>query len=425
MGLSDEVWPSQPSPNPFLPIELQRAAKLPQGSAAASLELARRLTDAWLSSAGEVILSHPRHGDDRDPRKLAPSPLIANIADCELALPVHTNHRDLIHGARRLEYIKDDKAPALDQILIASIGGTAVIKDHAACPFRALAVHRFGAEGIRTPHTGLDAMERGVLVHHILAQAWRQLKTKSALDAIDDDHLEAMLVDAAEEAIARIRRDRPASLSGRFAKIEQRRLVRLAREWLNEERKRSGFEVIAIEDKRSVEIGGLVLSTRLDRVDEFGDGRRIIIDYKIRAPSVSTMLGDRPEEPQLPLYLVTAEQDAVAVAFAQVRIGDMRFAALARDSDLLPGMKALPESRLGDRYGSWEELVAAWRIDLAHIAASFSSGNAQVDPKKFPHTCRNCDLRSFCRIDERMARMFTSGKTAIEQHFAYARRTRF
>lgn len=407
MGLSDEVWPSQPNPNPFLPIELQRAAKLPQGSADASLELAHRLTDAWLSSAGEVILSHPRHGDDRDPRKLAPSSLIANIADRELVLPVYPDHRDLIHGARRLEYIKDNKAPAIDQTLIASAGGTAVIKDHAACPFRALAVHRFGAEGIRVPHSGLDAMERGTLVHHMLAHAWRQLRTKSALDAIGEHHLEAMLVDAAEEAIARIRRDRPASLSGRFAEIEQRRLVRLAREWLNEERKRSGFEVIAIEDKRSVEIGSLVLSTRLDRVDEFGDGRRIVIDYKIRAPSVSTMLGDRPEEPQLPLYLVTAEHDAVAVAFAQVRMGGMRFAALARDSDLLPGTMALSESRLGDRYGSWEKLIAAWRMDLAHIAASFSSGDAQVDPKKFPHTCRNCDLRSFCRIDERMARTFT------------------
>ena len=63
MGLSDEAWPPQPSPNPFLPIELQRVEKLPQGSAAASLEFACRLTDAWLSSAGEVIISHPRHGD--------------------------------------------------------------------------------------------------------------------------------------------------------------------------------------------------------------------------------------------------------------------------------------------------------------------------------------------------------------------------
>lgn len=403
MGLSDEVWPSQPNPNPFLPIELQRTEKLPRGSAVASLELARRLTDAWLSSPGEVILSHPRHSDDRDPRKLAPSPLIANIADRELMLPARMDYRDLIHSARRLEYIKDDKAPALDQILIVNIGGTAVIKDHAACPFRALAVHRFGAEGIKTPHTGLDAMERGTLMHHVLAQIWRQLKTKSALDAIQDDKLEAILAGAAKEAITRIRRDHPAALTGRFATIEQRRLVRLAREWLNGEKKRSDFEVIAIEDKRRVEIGGLLLSTRLDRVDELRDGRRIIIDYKVRAPLVTTMLGERPEEPQLPLYLVTAEPDALAVAFAQVKMGNMRFAALAGGSDLLPGSKALSESRLGDQYSSWEELVAGWRVDLAFIATSFSSGHAKVDPKKFPYTCRNCDLQSFCRIDERIA----------------------
>ncbi|MDN5935878.1 MAG: PD-(D/E)XK nuclease family protein [Nitrosospira sp.] len=403
MGLSDEAWPPQPRPNPFLPIELQREAKLPRGSAAASFELACRLTDAWLSSAGEVILSHPRHGDNQDTREFEPSPLIASIAECELVLPVYAAHRDLIHSVRRLETIKDDKAPALDPLLIESIGGgTAVMKDYAACPFRALAVHRFGAEGTKTPHAGLDAMERGTLMHHVLAQAWSQLKTKSALDAISDDDLEAMLAQAAENAVARIRRDRPATLSGLFAEIEQRRLARLAREWLNEERKRGDFTVIAIEDKRSIEIGGLALSTRLDRVDEFRDGRRIVIDYKTRAPSVNTMLGDRPEEPQLPLYLLTAEPDAVAVAFAQVRTGDMRFAALARDSDLLPGAKALSESRTGDHYGSWEELIAAWRADFAHIAASFSSGDARVDPKSYPHTCRNCDLRSFCRIDERM-----------------------
>ena len=81
----------------------------------------------------------------------------------------------------------------------------------------------------------------------------------------------------------------------------------------------------------------------------------------------------------------------------------MRFAALAGGSDLLPGSKALSESRLGDQYSSWEELVAGWRVDLAFIAASFSSGHAEVDPKKFPYTCRNCDLQSFCRIDERIA----------------------
>ncbi|SCX44316.1 PD-(D/E)XK nuclease family protein [Nitrosospira sp. Nsp1] len=410
MGLSDEAWPPQPRPNPFLPIELQQAAGLPQGSAGASLALASRFTDAWLSAASEVILSHPRHGNGRDGRALAPSSMIANIAICELEPPDYASHRDLIHRAGWLECIKNDEAPAIGAGNGANgmaSGGMAVIKDQAACPFRAFAVHRLGASGTKLPGTGLDAMQRGILVHHVLAQVWSQLKTKNALDAMSDDDLEAMLMQAAKDATAHIHRDRPATLSGRFAVIEQRRLVRLAQEWLNEDKKRSDFVVVAIEDKRSIEIGGLELTTRLDRVDELSDGRRIIIDYKTRAPSVNAMLGERPEEPQLPLYLVTAEPTAVAVAFAQVKTGEMRFTTLARDGNLLPGGKALHESRQADQYGSWEDLVAAWHADLARIAADFISGDAKIDPKTYPHTCRYCDVRSVCRIHERAGKEFT------------------
>jgi probable DNA repair protein len=410
MGLSDEAWPPQPRPNPFLPIELQKAAGLPQGSAGASLALASRLTDAWLSAAGEVILSHPRQGNGRDGRALAPSPLIANIAICELELNNYANHRDLIHRAGRLERVKNDEAPAIgpgNGTSGMASGGMAVIKDQAACPFRAFAIHRLGASGTKAPAAGLDAMQRGILVHHVLAQTWGQLKTKNALNAMSDDDLEAMLMQAAKDATEHIHRDRPATLSGRFAVIEQRRLVRLAQEWLNEDKKRDDFAVIAIEDKRSIEIGGLELTTRLDRVDELSDGRRIVIDYKTRAPSVSAMLGERPEEPQLPLYLITAEPAAVAVAFAQVKTGEMRFTALARDGDLLPEGKALRESRHADQYASWEDLVGAWRADLARIAADFIVGNAKIDPKTYPHTCRYCDVRSVCRIYERTGNEFT------------------
>ncbi|SFN55989.1 probable DNA repair protein [Nitrosospira briensis] len=412
MGLSEEAWPSQPRPNPFLPVELQRATGLPQGSVHASLELASRLTNAWLTSADEVILSHPRHDRGHDARELAPSPLIANIAIGELGLSDYAGHRDLIHGARRVERVKDDDVPAVQVGAKGVAGGTAVIKDQAICPFRALAIHRLGAEGTKTPGSALDAMERGTLVHDMLAQVWSQLKTRSALDAIDAEDLEAMLTHAAKEAVPRLQRARPVALSARFALAEQRRLVRLAREWLNEDKKRGDFTVVAVEDKRTVEIGGFMLTTRLDRVDELDDGRRIVIDYKTRAPLAGSMLGERPEEPQLPLYLVAAERGAVAVAFAQVKTGEMRFTALARDSDLLPGAKAFSESRHGDQHGSWEELVTAWRINLGNIAADFFSGHAKVDPKKYPHTCRNCDVRPLCRIHERV------GDDVIEQEEA-------
>jgi hypothetical protein len=61
-------------------------------------------------------------------------------------------------------------------------------------------------------------------------------------------------------------------------------------------------------------------------------------------------------------------------------------------------MKADPE---------WKQRVVSWRIDLTRIAVSFSEGDAWVDPKKHPDTCRNCDLQPFCRIYERIESKYT------------------
>jgi probable DNA repair protein len=398
MGLSDEVWPPGPRPNPFLPIEVQRAARLPQGSAAESLELARRLTKEWLSGADEIVLSYPQRDDERE---VKPSPLIVDIPEQPLAFPAYAIFRDAIHAARGLEQTEDYKAPALDAAAAVS-AGTAAIKDQAACPFRAFARHRLGAQAIEAPHTGLDALERGTLVHRVLAQAWSQLKTKDALDAISATDLETLLRQAAEEAVARIRRDRPTTLSGRFAEIERQRLMRLARDWLEVEKQRSGFTVVATEDKRRVEIGGFGFNTRLDRVDQVQDGRRIVIDYKTGAVSVSAWLGERPDEPQLPLYLVTTEPDAAAIAFARVKTGEMKFATLARDSDLLPQTRTLPDNRLKQAELSWDKQIDAWRHELERIAAGFAGGAAEVQPKQYPNTCRHCDVKPLCRIHDRL-----------------------
>jgi probable DNA repair protein len=397
MGLSDDAWPRAPRPNPFLPVELQRAAGLPQGSAAGMLELARRLTDEWLSCAGEVVLSYPQREEDRE---FEPSPLILAVPERALALPDYASYRDAVHRRRAVEHSGDAKAPRLRETAVR--GGASVLRDQSACPFRALALHRLGAKGLEAPHAGLDAMERGTLVHRTLAQVWAQLKSRDALDAMPPADLEALLAQAAEDAVARIRRERPTVLAGRFAAIEKRRLAQRAREWLEAERLRGGFTVLATEDKRRIETGGLLLETRLDRVDQTDDGRRIVIDYKTGKASPGDMLGERPDEPQLPLYLTGAEPDAAAAVFAQVRAGDMKFAGLARDPDLLPGVRTLPDGKLRQAEASWAQQVGAWRAAIARIAAGFAAGAAEVDPKRYPHTCRLCDVKPFCRIYERL-----------------------
>jgi RecB family exonuclease len=168
------------------------------------------------------------------------------------------------------------------------------------------------------------------------------------------------------------------------------------------EKQRGGFTVLATEDKRRIEIGGLTLNARLDRVDQIEDGRRVVIDYKTGKASPGAIIGARPEEPQLPLYLVSTEPDAVAVAFAQVRAGDMKFSGLARDADVLPDVRTLPDGKLKQAAPSWGQQIEAWRAGLAGIAAGFAAGDARVDPKRYPDTCRTCDVKPFCRIYERL-----------------------
>lgn len=406
MGLSDEVWPMHAKPNPFLPIDLQRQAKLPLGSSVESLNYSQQLTAGWLSCATEVVLSHPERSDDRDGHTLKPSALIKRVAIGELRLPIYASYFEQIQRASQLETIVDAKAPGLEKAATQNSvvsGGVAVIKDFAACPFRAMARHRLGIESLAVPHVGLNALERGMLIHDVLARSWEQLETKSALDDASDDKLEVIVMQAAEQAIYHLLKDRPSIHSVRFKSIEQKRLVGLALEWLEHEKKRGPFTVVAIEEKYVISIGGLQLNTRLDRVDQLDDGSMIIIDYKTQKQSIASLLGRRLDEPQLPLYLVTAKSDAVAVVFAQVKMGVIGFVGVVRDGELLPSVKAYNELNRYDLPDSWEALVKVWRQDLTHLATGFYNGDAKVDPKS-ALACRYCDLQPFCRIHERSGR---------------------
>jgi probable DNA repair protein len=165
MSLSDEAWPRGARPNPFLPIELQRAAGIPQGSAAGMLELARRLTRGWLACTGEVVLSHPRREDDRE---FKPSPLIAAVPERALALPAYASYRDAVHALRRIEHGEDCKAPPLAGAVVEGGGhpgpcGVSVPRARASSPRRRKpesAACRARRDGAR--HAGAPGAGRGM-----------------------------------------------------------------------------------------------------------------------------------------------------------------------------------------------------------------------------------------------------------------------
>lgn len=379
-GLTDLAWPLKASPNPLLPLGAQRKAGIPEASADASLELDRRITGGWKAAAEEVVFSSFLKEEDRD---VAPSPLIADIPQATIELPAFPKFRDEIFKSRKRETLRDRVAPPVRTRQVS--GGTRVLSDQAACPFRAFARHRLDADPLEQPGEGLDALQRGTLVHELMKSLWTALGDSTALER----DLSAAIEHAADAAV------RELHLEGRFAELERARLARIAREWLEVEKERPPFSILHLEEKRSLEFAGLEFAARIDRMDRLSTGGHALIDYKVTSRNLSPMQWSppRPDDPQLALYAVSAKEEVTAVAFARIHPGKMRMFGYSRDD------KALPEVR---RAKAWAPLLRDWRNEAEKLGGEFARGEAGVDPKEDLKTCRYCGLETLCRVYEKI-----------------------
>jgi probable DNA repair protein len=401
MGLHAEAWPRAAHPNPLLPIELQRRLGIPGGCPEWELGFAQRMREGWRRAAPRVLFSYPQAEDDR---ALLPSPLLAGLPrtpdplDGAGAAP---GLREVVRAACRLEEIEDIQGQALPAG-VAFSGGARLIQDQAACPFRAFAVHRLGARSLEQAHEGLDARERGNLLHGALAALWEGLHDSDTLLSSEDAGLRERAAQAVEHALSRWQRKRGAPLAAAFLALERERLQGLLVEWLALERSRGPFEVIGAEHQLAADVGGLHLELRADRVDRLldGAGAELLIDYKTGDASVNAWFGERPDEPQLPLYALARDPPPAGLAFARVARGQCGFAGLAATTGETPGVKALTAHKGAVAAADWPAQLAQWRVTLDALAQRFRTGPSPVLPKAYPLTCRYCDLGTLCRVSE-------------------------
>jgi probable DNA repair protein len=379
--MDEDAWPRAESINPFLPLALQRRCGIPQASPDQALAYARRITESLLHTAEEVIVSY---GGTSGERRLEASPLVAGLPPSEWK-PEPAR----IWPSVDFEIIADTQGPALPEGQ-RHAGGTRALQFQSACPFRAFAEIRLAARPLEAPPLGLDARERGTLLHAALRLCWEELRTQQRLLTFSEEEL-ASLVSRSVDAAIRNEDGPPISqFHERIQQVERARLTALLTRWLELERERpTPFTVLPPESPRDLHVGGLIFRARVDRMDQFPDGRVAIIDYKSTAPSAAAWDGDRPEEPQVPLYATSLDVPLAAVAFAQVQTGDSYFRGLGADPLALPGVKAV----------DLEQTVERWRAALTRLAIEFREGRAAVDPRN-PGACTYCHLHALCRIDE-------------------------
>ncbi len=396
MRLDAENWPPSPRPNPFLPVRIQKKYNVPHASPERELAYAGEITRRLFASAGQVTVSYPLTDGDT---ALFPSPLITDIEEVAMD-PGVANWWAQMESTAAFEKITDQQGPAAGAKSHIS-GGTGLLKAQAACPFSAFSAYRLQAKPLEVPESGLNARERGSLVHNALELFWEEVKTLDALKKLSDEELSGTVTHAVVRAVSAMAKNHPRTFTRRFTELEKERLKSLLLEFLAVDLQRTPFTVSGREEKLVCTIADIELNTFADRIDELDDGRLVIVDYKTGEPKVADWFTDRIAEPQLPLYSFAVEKEVAGVVFARLKKGNVAYLGVVEDAQLIPGTAGPGDKKSPmENYPSLKDVIGVWKGKIEFLAGEVRQGIARVAPVSVNTSCRYCDFGPMCRIGE-------------------------
>jgi len=397
-GLDAAQWPPPPRPDVFIPLHLQVAAGVPWASAAAQTRGARAALASWRSSTTQLICSWARLEGDAHRSQ---SPLLAHLPDRrEHALQSPTSLAVELHRPG-LEAFDDTQGIAVN-VERPVAGGVRPLELQAECGFRAYGEMRLGAEALESPAPGIDARERGMLLHKALELVWLKLESHFTLTATPETPIfRPTIADSVAAAVVFVFRGYvPVELRPAVER-ETHRLERLIEHLIDLERTRAPFTIEKLEARRQVLIGGGLFDLRIDRIDSIEGGGYAILDYKSGEPRAPRWNGESIRDPQLLAYLMAERgRDVVALANVSLANGRAKFSGKSSHKGLLPGVSGLPgmnPSKVPQEEisAAWHEETARWLHGIQLLATDYIAGHAPVQPA--PDVCRNCDLTTLCR----------------------------
>ncbi|CAI8259362.1 MAG: Uncharacterised protein [SAR92 bacterium MED-G29] len=366
VDMTSQNFPASVAINPMLPADFQRQHQMPHALPQRELEIANELLQGFQANANNLILSYP---EQRGEEILEPSPLLRNLPILSPdSLPTSsTDHPVWLYQENALEILQD-LGPAFKPSNEKIRGGASLLKNQSLCPFNAFAIHRLWAESLEEPSHGMSAADRGSLLHEVMFRLWGNWENSTTLQSLSEQQIDEQLSEAIAGALDQYGKSHPVLQGVHYRQLEQQRLEKLIGQWLEEEKQRQPFDVVAREQLASIKFGDLEITMRLDRVDKIGD-KLLVVDYKTGMVTPGNWMGERPKDPQLPLYVLASDPEANGCAFAQIKGGKIKFAGHS-DSQLIPEEKPLND---------WPGQVNQWRDALSNLANEFASGNAAVE----------------------------------------------
>jgi probable DNA repair protein len=399
-GCGDDKWPPAAQPIAFLPVRLQREYSVIGAASESQLQSALELQSRWAARAALCVYSYSDSGDGRPgsqspllPASAAPAPTGASVTARPVIAPLpavpQPHWHALLEAAPPLERLADEIAPPFGAG--ERTRGVSTLKSQSRCAFRGFAETRLKTLRLERPVPGFNDRERGDLLHHALEHIWSVLRNSDQLASISSERQAQLLDDAVVQALSKICRVRDPG--ARWRERERERMHNVLGKWLTVERRRAPFEVEYLEQGAQVaRHAGLEFSVRIDRVDRLSDGSRVLIDYKTGI-AAADWRGERPDNPQLPIYALLYPEALVAVAYGRVNAAECGFVAETERRDIF-----YPRSRQSSLEGlpSLAALIEVWAKRIDRLAADFSAGRAAVAPTA--KACKSCSLHGLCRV---------------------------
>ncbi len=257
------------------------------------------------------------HSHKRDDLELRPSSLITDIYEIQadsLELSSYTSLKQILLSHQKIDSIEDNKAPAVSSTEKIR-GGISIFKLQALCPFRAFAEIRLHAKPLDELILGIKPQERGSIIHKALELIWLEIKNSQKLKELSIDQLKETIHIQTNNAMETVTNKK--NNQKRYLALEFKRITNLLYRWFEIELQRPEFKVLHLEHEQEIEVNGLTIKLRADRIDELESGQRMIIDYKTgKNNEIKHWFDTRIDEPQLPLYCLSLS-NTTSISYAK------------------------------------------------------------------------------------------------------------
>ena len=411
VGFNRENWPQKAKISPFLPVAFQQEHEMPGSSAEREFEYASDLTGSLINSADRIWITQS------DLEEASVSSESAFFSRYPLLSQVSLKESDMLYPQMiaRTQIEPDYRWWCDESIHLAEgkvSGGAYLLSQYATCPFRAMSSFQFKLKAAQQPHKGIEPKTKGAWLHNAMELLWLKLKTQDQLLSLSGEQLNQIVEEVVNTARQAFELQLSAVTASEIIQIEADKLQLQIFQWLEIEKQREPFSVVT-EIEKTLSLSGLDFKFRVDRIDTNSIGDIEIIDYKTGNTDFKKWLGKRPEEAQMPAYVLACEDESIdSLSYAQIKTGkitrsgvwfnrekpeDYRF--IEQTAEGIKDKTKLIKTKSG-LIDNETDLFQQWRINLEHIADKILSGDMPVSPKNESESCRYCEYSEFCRISE-------------------------